>query len=63
MIISMSDIVCVTSRSLCSGDFLEQLRLVADAEPRFVILREKDLSEEEYGVLAEKVLKLFQGRY
>ena len=62
MIISMSDIVCVTSRSLCSGDFLEQLRLVADAEPRFVIQREKDQSEEEYGVLAEKALMLFQGK-
>ncbi len=61
MITCMSDIVCVTSRSLCSGDFLKQLSLVADAEPKFVILREKDLSEEEYGILAEKALKLFQG--
>ena len=57
----MSDIICVTSRKLCSGDFFKQLELIADSGPKYIILREKDLNEEEYGLLAEKTLKLFQG--
>ena len=61
MITCMSDIICVTSRKLCSGDFFKQLELIVDSGPRYIILREKDLNEEEYGGLAEKVLKLFQG--
>ena len=62
MITSMSDIVCVTARKLCSGDFLEQLGRVAEAEPRFIILREKDLSEEEYTALAQKAGEICKGR-
>ena len=58
----MSDIICVTSRKLCPRDFFEQLGLIADSGAKFVILREKDLSEKEYGALAEKALKLFQGK-
>ena len=61
MIISMSDIICVTSRSLCSGDFLDQLRRIAKAEPRYVILREKDMKEEEYRELAVKAAEIFRG--
>ena len=61
MITSMSDIICVTSRSLCSGDFLDQLRRIAKAEPRYVILREKDMKEEEYRELAVKAAEIFRG--
>ena len=60
MIISMSDIICVTSRSLCRGDFLDQLSKIAKAGPKYAILREKDLSEEKYGELAEKAAAVFQ---
>ena len=60
MIISMSDIICVTSRSLCRGDFLDQLSKIAKAGPKYVILREKDLSEEKYGELAEKAVAVFR---
>lgn len=59
MIISMSDIICVTSRSLCRGDFLDQLSKIAKAGPKYVILREKDLSEEKYGELAENAAAVF----
>lgn len=59
MIISMSDIICVTSRSLCRGDFLDQLSKIAKAGPKYVILREKDLSEEKYGELAKKAAAVF----
>jgi thiamine-phosphate pyrophosphorylase len=57
----MSDIVCVTSRSLCGGDFSEQLRKIAKAAPKYVILREKDLSEEKYRELAQKAISIFTG--
>lgn len=58
MITCMSDILCVTNRRLCSGDFLTQLEKIAEARPAGMILREKDLSAEEYLALAEKVMKL-----
>jgi thiamine-phosphate pyrophosphorylase len=50
----MSDIVCITARKLCRGDFLEQLEKIAEAAPKYIILREKDLSEDEYRKLAVK---------
>ena len=48
MITCMSDILCVTNRRLCSEDFLTQLGKIAEARPAGIILREKDLPEEEY---------------
>ena len=56
----MSDIICVTSRSLCRGDFLDQLSKIAKAGPKYAILREKDLSEEKYRELAEKAAAVFR---
>lgn len=61
MIISMSDILCVTNRALCRQagfDFLMQLDRIAAARPAGIILREKDLPPEEYTALAEQVLAL-----
>ena len=54
----MSDIVCVTNRLLCEGDFLSKIREIAAAKPHSIILREKDLSAEEYAELARKVLDI-----
>ena len=48
----MSDILCVTSRSLCREDFLTRLERIAAAGPAGVILREKDLPPEDYRALA-----------
>ena len=56
MIIFMSDILCVTNRNLCREDFLQRIEKIAENRPNGIILREKDLSEEEYKTLAEKVL-------
>ena len=56
MIIFMSDILCVTNRNLCREDFLQRIEKIAENRPKGIILREKDLSEEEYKTLAEKVL-------
>lgn len=52
----MSDIICITNRRLCSDDFLEQIQRLAAAGADSIVLREKDLSEEEYIRLAEKVI-------
>ena len=54
----MCDIICVTNRKLCSEDFLERMEKVTAMHPKAVILREKDLSEEEYTDLAEKVMEI-----
>ena len=58
MIISMSDILCVTNRTLCKEDFLTRVEMIAAEHPKGIILREKDLSEKEYKKLAEKVLQI-----
>lgn len=57
MTIYMFKIICVTNRVLCET-FLSQIEAVADAHVDGIILREKDLPEGEYKVLAEQVVKL-----
>lgn len=52
----MSDIICVTDRHLCREDIVERVRGLAAAGPRAVILREKDLTPEEYRSLAEQAI-------
>lgn len=58
MIIFMFDIVCVTNRALCREDFLERIGKIAENHPAGIILREKDLPENEYRRLAEQVLNI-----
>ena len=55
----MFKIICVTNRNLCDGDFLKQMKKIAGGKPDAVILREKDLPEEDYSSLAEKVMDIF----
>jgi thiamine-phosphate pyrophosphorylase len=45
------EIIAVTNRRLCAGDFLERLDAVAAAGVSAVILREKDLSAADYEAL------------
>lgn len=54
----MSDIICVTNRSLCGDDFLKRVERIAAAGAAGIILREKDLSESEYRDLAKPVMKI-----
>ncbi len=49
-------IICVTNRKLCSIPLEEQLAFLAKKGISRVILREKDLPEEEYAALAKKAL-------
>ena len=50
----MSELICVTNRRLCAEDFLVRLKKIAEAKPGAVVLREKDLSGEEYLRLARQ---------
>ena len=47
-------VIAVTNRQSCHVDFLEQVARIAQARPRLLILREKDLPEPEYTVLAQQ---------
>ena len=58
MTIFMSDILCVTNRRLCGADFLTQAEKIAAASPAGMILREKDLSQEEYYALAQSMMAI-----
>ena len=48
------NIICVTNRSLCEGEFLKKIEDVASSGVKAMILREKDTGAEEYRILAEK---------
>lgn len=54
----MCKIICVTNRKLCRENFIDRLEKTAAARPDAILLREKDLSVEEYTELAEKVMKI-----
>ncbi|HRR75904.1 MAG TPA: thiamine phosphate synthase [Ruminococcus sp.] len=56
----MSDIICISNRSLCREDFVARMTKIAESHPKAVVLREKDLPEKEYKVLAEKLLPVFE---
>lgn len=58
MIICMSDILCVTNRKLCKKNFLVRIEEIAKTSPKGIILREKDLPEEEYKKLAVDVMNI-----
>lgn len=48
----MSNLICITNRSLCSDDFFARLRKIASMQPKAIILREKDLAKNDYLLLA-----------
>ena len=56
------NIIAVTNRHLCARPFPEQLERVCALGPKAVILREKDLPEEEYLALAAAAQEIC-GRY
>ena len=51
------EIIAVTSRDLCPRPLWEQIPRIREAGITRVILREKDLSADDYTILAEKVLR------
>ena len=52
----MFDIFCVTNRKLCQEDFLTRIERIAACHPAGLILREKDMTQEEYKELAAAVM-------
>lgn len=52
------NLIVVTDRKLCGGDFLTQIRKVVALQPPALILREKDLTDEEYLLLASQVKEI-----
>ncbi len=56
-------LICVTNRHLVKGDFFLQIQniLKIHFKPDMLVLREKDLKEDEYMKLAEEVIKICQG--
>ena len=51
-------IIAVSNRKLCEKPFTEQIERVCQIKPEAIILREKDLSEEEYIILAERIMEI-----
>ena len=54
----MSEIICVTNRSLFKTDFLSRLEEISHLDNVKIILREKELDEKSYTALAYKVIEL-----
>lgn len=49
--------ICITNRNLCKGDFLQRIKRIGEeGKADALILREKELSEEEYFHLAKNVM-------
>lgn len=55
-----SSVICVTDRKQVQGVFLEQIEKIAGLGIKTIILREKDLSEEEFYELAKDVNTICQ---
>ena len=53
-------IIAITDRKQCPGDFFQQLLRLADSGVTGIILREKDLNEQEYLQLAQQCQRLLQ---
>lgn len=54
----MFDLLCLTDRTLCREPFLDRVAAIAAARPAALILREKDLPEDQYQALAAQVMSL-----
>lgn len=53
----MFNVICVSARQL-STDFLKSIEMIAQSNIEAIVLREKDLSENEYLLLAKNVKKI-----
>ena len=52
------NIIAVSNRTICSRPLPEQIARICRLHPKAVILREKDLPEEEYRVLAHEIMDI-----
>ena len=51
-------VIAVSNRHLCRRPFPEQIERICRCHPQALILREKDLSEDEYTLHAEQVMRI-----
>lgn len=58
MIMSMCKKICITNRELVCGDFIKQMEKVCQTDCDVILLREKDLDENTFYEMAEKVKRL-----
>ena len=61
----MYKVLAITNRHLCNNDFLTQIKHICSLNEKntviesvSIVLREKDLSENDYKDLADKVMKI-----
>lgn len=54
----MFKLLCVTNRTLCGEPFLQRIEKISKQHPAGIILREKDLSAEEYDALAKQAAEI-----
>lgn len=54
----MCKILSITNRRLCKGDFLTRIAQIAAQKPAGIILREKDLPQQDYAALAAQVQEI-----
>lgn len=57
-VVPWNNVAAVTNRHLTARPYLEQIERICSFHPAAVIVREKDLPEEEYAGLAGKVLQI-----
>jgi thiamine-phosphate pyrophosphorylase len=50
--------ICITNRHLVTSDFASKMEQIARSDVDMIILREKDLKQEKYEVLACEVLEI-----
>ena len=53
-----SRLIAVTNRHLCTHTFEEHVERICRAHPKALILREKDLTDNEYRKLAEETISI-----
>ncbi len=51
-------IIAVTNRKLCTRPFLQVMEELAEKDLKTIVLREKDLTEEEYEILARRCMEI-----
>ena len=54
----MCKIICVTNRHICNNDYINQINKIASSDIDSVILREKDMNDEEYRNICIKLNKI-----
>lgn len=53
---NLQNVICITDRHLCHRPFQDQMRIVAAQHPKAIVLREKDVMEDAYRILVERIL-------